>query len=195
MTSSRWTGIACLGITAFGWGLNWPFMKLLLRELPPLSARGLAGVVAAVILAAVAVARGERLAVPLAAIPRLLFATFTNVIAWMGFGTIAMQWVTVSEGALLAYTMPIWATLLAWPLLGTRPTLRDLVALCLGLGGIVTLFGGTGFALGPEKLAGGHSVRLRQCREWQADADSATCAGGLAGRVRLSGDAGLWPRR
>jgi len=154
MTSSRWTGIACLGITAFGWGLNWPFMKLLLRELPPLSARGLAGVVAAVILAAVAVARGERLAVPLAASPRLLFATFTNVIAWMGFGTVAMQWVTVSEGALLAYTMPIWATLLAWPLLGTRPTLRDLVALCLGLGGIVTLFGGTGFALGPEKLAG-----------------------------------------
>lgn len=154
MTNSRWTGIACLGITAFGWGLNWPFMKLLLRELPPLSARGLAGVAAALILAAVAVGRGERLTVPVRAIPRLLFATFTNVIAWMGFTTMAMQWVSVSEGALLAYTMPIWATLLAWPLLGARPTLRDLVALCLGLGGIVTLFGGAGFALGPEKFAG-----------------------------------------
>jgi drug/metabolite transporter (DMT)-like permease len=151
---SRWVGVICLGITAFGWGLNWPFMKLLLRELPPLSARGLAGVTASVILAAFALSRGERLGVPRTAWPRLLFATFTNVIAWMGFGTVAMQWVSVSEGALLAYTMPIWAMLLAWPVLGTRPTLRDVIALCLGLAGIVILFGGAGFALGPEKLVG-----------------------------------------
>lgn len=151
---SRWIGVACLGITAFGWGLNWPFMKLLLRELPPLSARGLAGVIAAVVLAAFSLGRGERLGVPRAAWPRLLFATFTNVVAWMGFGTVAMQWVSVSEGALLAYTMPIWAMLLAWPVLGTRPTLRDVIALCLGLAGIVTLFGGAGFALGPDKLIG-----------------------------------------
>jgi drug/metabolite transporter (DMT)-like permease len=151
---ARWIGVACLGITAFGWGLNWPFMKLLLRELPPLSARGLAGVTASVILAVFALSRGERLSVPREAILRLLLATFTNVVAWMGFGTVAMKWVTVSEGALLAYTMPIWAMLFAWPLLGMRPTLRDIAALCLGIIGIVVLFGGEGFAFSPEKLAG-----------------------------------------
>jgi drug/metabolite transporter (DMT)-like permease len=154
MANSRWIGIACLVITAVGWGLNWPFIKVLLRELPPLSARGMAGVVAAIMLVGVARARGERLGVPLHAVPRLLLATFTNVFVWMGLGTMAMQWVTVSEGALLAYTMPIWATLLSWPLLGVRPTLRDLLALGLGFAGIVTLFGGDGFALGPEKLLG-----------------------------------------
>lgn len=154
MRNSRWIGVACLVITAFGWGLNWPFMKLLLRELPPLSARGLAGVTASVILAGFALARRERLSVPRAAMPRLLLASFTNVVAWMGFGTVAMKWVSVSEGALLAYTMPIWAMLFAWPLLGTRPTLRDVVALCLGVMGVVVLFGGEGFAFSPEKLAG-----------------------------------------
>jgi len=154
MRNSRWIGVACLVITAFGWGLNWPFMKLLLRELPPLSARGLAGVTASVILAGFALSRREQLSVPRAAVPRLLLASFTNVVAWMGFGTVAMKWVSVSEGALLAYTMPIWAMLFAWPLLGTRPTLRDIVALCLGIMGVVVLFGGEGFAFSPEKLAG-----------------------------------------
>lgn len=146
--------MTCLGITAFGWGVNWPFMKLLLRELPPLSGRGVAGVTASLILAVVALSRRERLSVPREAVPRLLFATFTNVIAWMGFGTVSMKWVSVGEGALLIYTMPIWATLLAWPLLGTRPTFRNVLALCLGIVGIVILFGGNGFSFTLEKIAG-----------------------------------------
>lgn len=154
MNQSRWIGFLCLGVTALGWGLNWPGVKILLREWPPLFSRGLAGVIAALILAAIAAGRGERLSVPREAIPRLLFAAFTNVFAWMGFSNIAMKWVSVSEGALLVYTMPIWAMLFAWPLLGTRPTLRDVAALVLGITGLVILFGGQGLSLGHDKLLG-----------------------------------------
>ena len=111
----KWIGFLCLGVTAFGWALNWPLMKLLLQEWPPLFARGLAGVAASLILAAIALGRGQSFKVPREAIPRLLFASFTNVFAWMGFGTMAMKFVTVGEGALLVYTMPIWAMLFAWP--------------------------------------------------------------------------------
>jgi drug/metabolite transporter (DMT)-like permease len=154
MNRAKWIGFLCLGITALGWGLNWPGVKILLREWPPLFSRGLAGVAAALILAAVAAGRGEQLKVPREAIPRLLFAAFTNVFAWMGFTNMAMKWISVSEGALLVYTMPIWATLFAWPLLGTRPTLRDVAALVLGLTGLAILFGGQGLSLGHDKLLG-----------------------------------------
>jgi len=41
----KWIGFLCLGVTAFGWALNWPLMKLLLQQWPPLFARGLAGAV------------------------------------------------------------------------------------------------------------------------------------------------------
>lgn len=150
----RSIGFLCLLVTAFGWALNWPLMKLLLQLWPPLFARGLAGICAAVILGSLALARGQSLAVPREAIPRLLFASFTNVFAWMGFGTIAMKFVTVGEGALLAYTMPIWAMLFAWPVLHSRPTLRDLAALALGVAGVALLLGGSGFAFSADKLTG-----------------------------------------
>jgi drug/metabolite transporter (DMT)-like permease len=151
---ARSNGFLCLVVTAFGWALNWPMMKLLLQQWPPLFARGLAGVLAAAILAALALARRERLKVPRAAIPRLVFASFTNVFAWMGFGTMAMKYVTVGEGALIAYTMPIWAMLFAWPFLHVRPTLRDVAALVLGLAGVALLLGAGGFAFGTGKLIG-----------------------------------------
>jgi drug/metabolite transporter (DMT)-like permease len=150
----RTIGSLCLLVTAVGWALNWPLMKLLLQQWPPLFARGLAGACASLILATLALARSEPLAVPREAIPRLLFATFTNVFAWMGLGTVAMNYVTVGEGALLAYTMPIWAMLFAWPVLHTRPTVRDISGLALGVAGVTLLLGGDGFAFSADKLLG-----------------------------------------
>src|SRR5215813_5695116 len=150
----RSIGFLCLVVTAFGWALNWPLMKLLLLQWPPLFARGLAGVLAGVILAALALGRGQSLIVPRQAIPRLLFASFTNVFAWMGFGTMAMKYVTVGEGALIAYTMPIWAMLFAWPFLGVAPTLRDVASLVLGILGVALLLGADGFAFSGDKLIG-----------------------------------------
>jgi drug/metabolite transporter (DMT)-like permease len=150
----RSIGLLCLVVTAFGWALNWPLMKLLLQQWPPLFARGLAGTLAAVILATLALSRGESIQVPRAAIPRLAFASFTNVFAWMGFSTMAMKYVTVGEGALIAYTMPIWAMLFAWPFLHVRPTIRDVAALVLGIAGVALLLGADGFSFTSGKLIG-----------------------------------------
>ena len=47
----KWIGFLCLGVTAFGWALNWAFIKLLLRDWPPLFSRGVSGVAAALLLA------------------------------------------------------------------------------------------------------------------------------------------------
>jgi drug/metabolite transporter (DMT)-like permease len=151
---ARRLGLLLLVVTTTGWALNWPGMKILLREWPPLASRGVAGVAAGLILAALAWRAGETLRVPREAVPRLLFASFTNVFAWMGFGTLCMVWLRVSEGALLIYSMTLWATLLAWPILGVRPGARQICALVLGFSGIGVLLGGQGFALGPDRLPG-----------------------------------------
>lgn len=154
MRRGKWIGFLCLGVTAFGWALNWPLMKLLLQQWPPLFARGLAGVASSLILFSIAWGRRQSLQVPREAMPRLVFASFTNVFAWMGFGTVAMKYVPVGEGALIVYTMPIWATLLAWPLAGIRPTLVDAIALILGVGGIAVLLGANGFVFDGGEIVG-----------------------------------------
>jgi drug/metabolite transporter (DMT)-like permease len=151
---ARLAGFALLAVTVTGWALNWAFIKLLLREWPPLFSRGVSGVAAALILASLARVRGESLYVPAAAWPVLLFGAFTNVFAWMGFGTAAMVELSISEGTLLVYTMPIWAMLLSWPLLGARPRPREIAALLLGVAGIVVLLAGHGFAPTAVKLNG-----------------------------------------
>jgi drug/metabolite transporter (DMT)-like permease len=152
--SARWVGFLFLAVTSVGWALNWAAIKFLLRDWPPLFSRGVAGIAACILLAGIAVAFGENLRVPRRAIVPLLFASFTNVFAWMGFGTIAMKYLSVSECSLLVYTMPIWVTVFAWPILGRRPNLRDIAALLLGLAGLVVLLGLHGVALGPDKLIG-----------------------------------------
>lgn len=149
--SSRALGLLCLLVTSVGWGFNWPVMKFLLTQWPPLFARGSAGLVAALALALLAWQRGERLTVPRAQYGRLLAAAFINVFAWMGFSTLALQWLAAGQAALLVYTMPIWATLLAWPLLGQRPRARSIGGLVLALAGLLLLFGGSGAG-----LAGSH---------------------------------------
>jgi drug/metabolite transporter (DMT)-like permease len=65
-----------------------------------------------------------------------------------------MKWLNVGEGVLLVFTMPIWATLFAWPFLGTRPTARGVAALVLGLAGVCVLEGGHGISMDGRKLIG-----------------------------------------
>ena len=85
---ARQVGLLYLLVTAIGWGLNWPAIKLLLREWPPLFARGTAGVAAALGLAVLASMRGQRLTVPRRLVGRLALEEMLNVFAWMGLSTL-----------------------------------------------------------------------------------------------------------
>ncbi len=140
--------------TALGWGLNWTVLKFVLHDWPPLFARSTAGLVAALGLAIAAASRGESLWVPRDLFGRLGVAAAINVFAWMGFTALSLTWLNVAEGALIAYSMPIWATLLAWPLLGDRPGWRSITALALAAAGITVLMGGPHLSGGGGKLPG-----------------------------------------
>ena len=134
-------GLLLVVATAVGWGLGWPMMKIAMHDWPPLFARGCAGLAAALGLAIIAVVRGQNLLPSRSLAPRLALGAATNVFAPMGLTALALLWLTVAQAALLTFSMPIWATLLAWPILGERPRLRSVIALCLGVAGLVLLMG------------------------------------------------------
>lgn len=129
-------------------------MKFLLTEWPPLFARGTAGLCAAVLIALVAVKAGQSLAIPRHLMGKLAVAAFLNIFAWMGFSTLSMRWLNAGQGALLVYTMPVWATLLAWPVLGKRPTLMSTAGLALCLSGIALLFAGANTGIRLDQVPG-----------------------------------------
>jgi drug/metabolite transporter (DMT)-like permease len=147
-------GLVFLAITSVGWGLNWPIMKQILTEWPPLSARGLTGIVGGALLALLAVMRGQSLLVPAGQWPRLLLSAFLNVTTWMTLMGLALLWLPASEAAVIAYTMPVWASLLAWLILGERMSLTRMLALLMAFAGIAALMGGNGIDASMEKLPG-----------------------------------------
>ena len=147
-------GVALLLVTIFGWGLNWPVMKFLLAEWPPLFARGTSGLAAGLGIAVFAGLRGESLVVPEGSRLRMLVASLFNVTAWMGLASLAMSWLSVGEAAMIIYTMPIWANILAWPISGVRPRSSSVLALVLGMGGIAVLLGGQGVEMTADKAIG-----------------------------------------
>lgn len=148
------TGLALLVATTFGWGLNWPAMKLLLAELPVLSTRAAGGALGFAVLLAVALARRERLAVPRALWPLLVVVSLLNVTAWMGLASFSLLWLSAAEATIVCYTMPVWAVLMAWAVLGEKPRPARLAGLALAMSGLLLLVLGQGVAVGLDKVPG-----------------------------------------
>ncbi|KJC55725.1 multidrug DMT transporter permease [Bradyrhizobium sp. LTSPM299] len=147
-------GLMFLAITSVGWGFNWPVTKFLIGELPPLTLRGATGVIGAALLALLALIRSQSLAVEPRLWPRLVLYAVLNVTGWMVLMGLALLWLPASEAALIAYTMPVWASLLAWPVLGERPTLLRTIALLMAFVGLGAIMGGNGISASEEKLPG-----------------------------------------
>ena len=94
------------------------------------------GIVASLALAGLAASRGEMLTVVHHLWWRPIWSALLNVSAWMGLTTLSLLWLNAGEAATLAYTMPVWTALLAWPILGEQLVPRRLGALLLGICGI-----------------------------------------------------------
>ena len=150
MISATWQ----VHFAALGWGLNWPATKFLLTECPPLTARGVSGLAACLVLSGIALARDETLAVPRHLWGRLVAAGVLNVSAWMGLTTASLLWLPAGQAVTLAYTMPVWAALLGWPMLGERPTTRQMMAIGMGICGVVVLVGSAGLDMNAARLPG-----------------------------------------
>ncbi len=147
-------GIALLVATAVGWGINFPVMKHLLTEWPPLSSRGLSAAVGALALAVIALAIRQRLSVPRHLWLRLLLVSLLTITSWVACMGLALLWLNAGEAAILSVSLPLWASLLAWPILGERLTVLRLFWLAVAMVGIAVLIGGNGIDASLHKWPG-----------------------------------------
>jgi probable blue pigment (indigoidine) exporter len=127
--------------TACSWGLTWPQTKYLMGFLPPFSARAICGVIGCLFAFSVAFWRREALLPPRGQWARLVVYAMLNYGLFIVLTTKSLVWLKASEAVTITYTLPVWASLLAWPMLGERPTASKLVALVLALSGVALLVG------------------------------------------------------
>ena len=141
MVGERTEGIALVLFTACSWGLTWPQSKFLLTMLPPFSMRASCGVLGFLFAFLVAALRKERMWPPVDQWPRLLLFSMLNYGLFIVLTTESLALLKASEAVVITYTLPVWTSLLAWPMLRERPTLWKVVALFLALGGVALLVG------------------------------------------------------
>ena len=130
-----------LMVTMIGllWGLNWPAVKFLLTELPPVTLRAVAFTFAAALLAVIARARGETFLPEAREIPAILATGLFLIFGFNVLTAIGQTLTETSKAAIIAYTMPALTAGLAALLLGERLDRRRLAALAIGTAGLAVL--------------------------------------------------------
>lgn len=123
------------------WGCNWPILKMGVTELAPLTFRAVTLPFAAVGMLLVSRFSGESVRIPRAWWPRLIVLALLNIAGWNGFVLFGVQQLPAGRSAILAYTMPIWATMIAAVLLHEPLSRRKLLGLALGISGMAVLIG------------------------------------------------------
>ena len=129
--------IVLLGLA---WGVNWPVTRIALYEIPPWTVRALALGIGALALCILAKLSGRSLRIP-SGRPWLHIAVagFFNVAFFNILTAFAQLGSTTSRVIIIVYSMPIWATLMAWPLLGERLDARRSISLALCVSGLTIL--------------------------------------------------------
>ncbi len=139
--TSRLTRLLPVAILAIIWGCNWPVLKMGVAEIAPLTFRVVTLPFAALGMLLVARASGDSIRIPRAWWGRIAVLAFFNIAGWNGFVLFGVQQLPAGRSAILAYTMPIWSTLIAMYVLNEPLNRRKIVGLALGMLGMVVLLG------------------------------------------------------
>lgn len=126
-------------LLAFAWGFNWIATPFALAEVPPWSVRFAGSGLGAMTLLAAALLTGHSLRVPRGEYRHVMVAGLLNVSGFQIFSALAQLNGATSRAVIIAYTMPIWATLLSCALLGEKLTKVRIVAFVLCVAGITIL--------------------------------------------------------
>lgn len=108
------------------WGINWPIMKMGIRELPPLTFRMVSMWLAIPVLAWAMRLLQVPLRIRRSDWRELGSLTLTNMLVWHVVVILSLQALSSGRAAILGYTMPVFSALWGMALFGQRLTPRQL---------------------------------------------------------------------
>ena len=123
------------------WGCNWPVLKVGVSEIAPLTFRAMTLPFAAIGMLVIARMSGDSIRIPREWWGKVAALAFFNIAGWNGFVLFGVQQLPAGRSAIIAYTMPIWATVIAMYVLHEPLSRRKVIGLVLGMLGMVVLLG------------------------------------------------------
>ncbi|HEV2641970.1 MAG TPA: EamA family transporter [Candidatus Elarobacter sp.] len=123
-----------LVVLALVWGYTWVTIKIATEDASPYVVAGSRLVIATAILFAILALTRRSLAPP-PFVPTLILGLLQTT-GWTLLQTLAVAQAGAGKSAVLGYTMPFWAALLAWPFLGERIAGLRWIALALAALGL-----------------------------------------------------------
>ncbi len=137
------------------WGVHWVIVKIGLEYLPPFTYAALR-VASALATTIALLGLQARLRLPARDdLPIVLSVGLGQVVAGVLIMNIALQVVPAGRSSVLYYTMPLWVALILAVAYRVWPARFEIVALILGIAGIVALLSSTAIDLGAaDELAG-----------------------------------------
>jgi len=121
------------------WGANWPVLKLGVTEIPPFTFRMYTLVFAGMGLLAIAKASGESVRIPRSAWWLVALLAAFNIFGWNALVLFGLRELPAGRSAILAYTMPVWATLFSLFVVHEPLSRRKAFGLILGMLGMGVL--------------------------------------------------------
>ena len=121
------------------WGTNWPLFPIVMREMSVWTFRGVSMPAAGLLLLAIAHLRGQSLRVPRQHWGPVAAATFSYLVVWNVASGYSAILIPSGQSAVLGFTMPLWAALISWAVLGERLGRRLWLAVALGAVGVALL--------------------------------------------------------
>jgi len=138
-------------LMGLGWGINWVAARIILEALPPWTMRTVGIGLGTLTLFAAAIISGVPLSIMRRDWLKVVIASFFNVAVFGAGSAYAQVYGTTSRAIVIAYSMPIWAALLARLVLKERLNAIKLAALGLCATGLTILIwplARTGFPFG-----------------------------------------------
>ncbi|WP_334188105.1 DMT family transporter [Noviherbaspirillum sp.] len=121
------------------WGVNWPIMKIAVRDFPPLTFRTISMLGGLPVILIAARMQNASLAIPAGKLGQVVKLAIPNMLIWHVLIILGVKMLSSGRAAILGYTMPVWAVLCALIFYREKPAPAAWLGIGLALGGALLL--------------------------------------------------------
>lgn len=123
------------------WGLSWPGMKIALSEIPVWWFRSMSVSAGAIGLLTIAYFTNGTIRLSKLDFKPMVVCGIFNIVIWHLFTGYGVSQMPAGRASIIAFTMPVWASILSIFVLGEAMTVYKLAGLILGVAGLGVLIG------------------------------------------------------